>query len=185
MPARRWCPSDDRHVAYVVYNVGEAKRRYDLEFTRSDNRGKTWSPPAVLSARRVATNDMADHFYPMIAAAGDGLVFAVWFDDRDGPLSVWARRSTDGGRTWSADVRLSRPQGLVGIYGEYGGIGIDGDGVLHVAWSEGTGHVSQPGAKGGTWYARWDARAVAPSGQESPATVAQRRPRSTKRSSRQ
>jgi hypothetical protein len=150
---------DDRNRVYLAYTQGEARRRYDVVWTRSIDAGRSWSEPIVLaSAPRRATSDPADNFYPMIAAQGDGLVYLVWFDDRDGPLNLWARRSTDGGGTWTGDVRLSRAEGIRGIYGEYGGLGIDGRGRLHVAWPEGTGHVSTPEGTGGTWYVRWDGR---------------------------
>jgi len=145
---------------YAVYAAGAAGHTYPLELIRSEDGGVTWSYPEVLSAaRRRASGDEADHYYPMIAATGDGLVYVVWFDDRQGPPAVYATRSSDGGAHWSADVELSRPGGLTGIYGEYGGLGIDARGMLHVTWAEGVGHVGAPGAHGGTWYARWTGRA--------------------------
>jgi hypothetical protein len=152
--------TDERNRVYVAYTEGKARETYGLHFVRSEDGGATWSDPITLSdASRPMSNDRADNYYPMIAASGDGLVYVVWFDDRTGPLNVWAKRSTDGGRTWSSDVRLSSTDrdGLAGLYGEYGGLGIDTKGVLHVAWGEGTGHISQ-GGKGGIWYARWDGR---------------------------
>jgi Neuraminidase (sialidase) len=151
--------TDEGGHAYAVYTHGSAGRPYGLELVRSQDGGATWSEPTVLSAAaRSVSGDSADHYYPMIAAAGRGLVYVAWFDDRDGPIGLWARRSDDGGLTWSADVRLSDPQGLSGIYGEYGGIGIDAEGSLHVAWSDGTGHIGRAGGMGGTWYARWERR---------------------------
>lgn len=151
--------TDARDGVYIVYSEGTAGQPYTLKFERSTDGGATWSSPAVLSeSPRPASGGAADHFYPMVAAAGDGLVYVAWFDDRDGPIGVYAVRSTDGGRSWSPEVRLSPPEGLDGIYGEYGGIEIDDDGVLHVTWSDGVGHISRPGGRGGTWYARWDGR---------------------------
>ena len=68
-------------------------------------------------------------------------------------------------------MRLSDDAGLTGIYGEYGGLGIDDEGTLHVAWGDGRGHVGAPGAHGGTWYARWDGRVeAAPGAAGSPRT---------------
>jgi hypothetical protein len=150
---------DGRNRVYVAYTEGTGKQPPDLRFQRSEDGGVSWSAPQVLSAAaRPVSGDQASHFYPMIAASGDGLVYVVWIDDRAGPVNVWAKRSSDGGRTWSPEVRLSRTDrdGIAGFYGEYGGLGIDSRGVLHAAWSEGTGHVGSPEAHGGTSYARWD-----------------------------
>jgi hypothetical protein len=149
---------DGRNRVYLAYTEGKGKDPSDLLF-RSSEDGVSWSEPRVLSAApRPASGDRAACFYPMIAASGDGLVYVVWFDDRTGPLNAWAKRSSDGGRTWSGDVRLTQPDrdGMDGVYGEYGGVGIDSRGALHAAWAEGKGHVGSPGAHGGVWYARWD-----------------------------
>lgn len=154
-----WVAVDARNRVYLVTTEGEARWPFELRFSRSADSGATWPPTRVLSAApRPSSGDGADHFYPMVAAAGDGLVYVTWFDDRAGPVELWARRSADGGRTWGPDVRLSPPGGMDGIFGEYGGIGIDGRGALHVTWADGVGHVSRTGGRGGVWYARWDGR---------------------------
>jgi len=147
---------DARGRVYVTWTEGVARQVFAHKFMRSDDGGATWTPVTTFpAAPRPSSGDVADVYYPMIAAAADGLVSMAWFDDRDGPLSVRARRSVNGGRTWSEDIRLSRPEGMVGIYGEYGGIAIDARGRTHVTWAEGNGHVSRPGSRGGTWYARF------------------------------
>ena len=146
---------DDRGRVHLVTTEGEPGRSYALLYRRSTDAATTWSDPSELSAAaRPASGDRADHFYPMIAAQGDGLVYVAWFDDRRGPIDLWARQSPDGGTTWSREVQLSKPGGMAGIYGEYGGIGIDPQGALHVTWAQGTGHISREG-QGGVWYARW------------------------------
>lgn len=150
--------ADDAGTLHVVHAHGDAGAPYALEFMRSDDGGSTWSAPHRIGDITHASGaGAADVFYPMIAADGDGLVYVAWFDDRDGVIHVRAARSMDGGRSWSPDVRLSPDQGLSGIYGEYGGIGIDAQGRVHVTWSDGSGHISR-GGHGGTWYARWDGR---------------------------
>ncbi len=41
-----------------------------------------------------------------VAASGD-TVHVVWYDNRDGNDEIYYKRSTDGGQTWGADVRLT------------------------------------------------------------------------------
>lgn len=148
---------DEAGRVHVVHAHGDAGEPYALSYLRSEDGGDTWTTPVRFAdAPHASGTGRADVFYPMIAAAGDGLVYVAWFDDRDGPIHVRAVRSADAGRSWSEPVRLSPSEGLSGIYGEYGGIGIDDHGRVHVTWSDGIGHVGAPGAHGGTWHARWD-----------------------------
>jgi hypothetical protein len=153
---------DGQGRVHLISTEGDAGRPYALRYRRSTDRAATWSDPVALSAAaRLASGDGADHFYPMIDARGDGLVYIAWFDDRRGSIDLWARQSPDGGTTWSDEVQLSRPEGMPGIYGEYGGIGIDRQGAVHVTWAEGTGHIGRPAGQGGVWYARWDGPGLA------------------------
>ena len=148
---------DAKGVVYAAYTTGEPRQPYRLCFVHSNDGGRTWSAPEELTRpTRVQSHDRADVDFPMIAAAKDGLVYVAWADDRDGPVSVWAKRSGDGGKTWSGEVRLSRDDQAVNaeFYGDYGGVAIDANGVLHAAWSEGVGSIGR--GKGGAWYARWD-----------------------------
>ncbi|MEZ4417562.1 MAG: sialidase family protein [Gemmatimonadota bacterium] len=145
---------------FVAYTSGQAGAPYTLHWLASSDDGNTWSEVQMLpSAPRAAGDGPADVYYPMVAAGPAGELYLVWFDDRAGPLGVFARRSMDRGLSWSEAVRLSPSEGLRGIYGEYGGAAVDESGVLHVTWADGQGHVGAPGASGGTWYARWDGRA--------------------------
>ena len=149
---------DAKGTLYAVYTTGEVRQPYHLYFVCSSDRGRTWSSPVELTtAMRALSHDRADIGIPAIVAANDGLVYVVWTDDRDGPEGVWAKRSTDGGRTWSADVSLMRGDQPMapGLYGDYGGVAIDALGRLHAAWSEGTGTIPGRG-KGSVWYAQWD-----------------------------
>lgn len=65
-----------------------------------------------------------------IAAAGP-LVFAVWFDNRDGNFEIYFKRSTDSGITWSADGRLTNDAAV----SEFPAIEAS-SGIIHVFWRD-------------------------------------------------
>ena len=66
-----------------------------VAYTSSDH-GKTWTGPVAVNdtpgSSREGLHDLA--------AGPDGRLFAVWLDQRSGPMEVWSAESTDGGRSW-------------------------------------------------------------------------------------
>lgn len=82
----------------------------DVFVVASHNSGEDWEA-------RVAVNDDdggADQHLPGLAVAPDGRVGVAWYDDRHDPAGeasylqdVYYSYSTDGGRTWSPDVRIT------------------------------------------------------------------------------
>ncbi|HEY6484895.1 MAG TPA: sialidase family protein [Candidatus Cybelea sp.] len=125
-----------------------------LYVSRSNDDGARWSDASLISN---AGNAMS----PAIAAAPNGSFRLVWQDDRNGDSSwnTWYSHSDDAGRTWSKAVRLSDRESGAGYkhvggynfpFGDYLGLAVDGDGVNHVVWGEGSA-IYVPG---GTWWAR-------------------------------
>jgi hypothetical protein len=99
---------------------------------------------------------------PVVESTGRGDV-RMWFQQTTGAdLDTWNtyyRRSTDGGRTWSAKVRISDAvsgapykdaDGYDEIYGDYGEIAIASDGATLAAWGEGLSYIGP----GGVWVNR-------------------------------
>jgi hypothetical protein len=96
-------------VLYLVYADPVNGRGFDVLMTRSANGGATWSTPVSLNDDAGA----ADQFHPTLSVEPNGLggdkVTVTFYDRRDDPANcaahVYATQSTDGGVTWSANVR--------------------------------------------------------------------------------
>ena len=123
--------------------------------TTSTDHGATWSAPVMLS-------DTAEHASsPTIEARGNGDVRLVYMQTADGAAAdrwnAWYRRSTDGGRTWSAPVNISdkrtgaaykHADGFEEIYGDYGEIAITSSGDTFAIWGEAYSYLGP----GGAWF---------------------------------
>ncbi len=88
-------------VVWYSHRSGNA----DIWYKASSDGGATWSADAQL------TSDMGDDQNAAIAQTGDGKVWVVWSSDRSGNRDIWCKTSSDGGATWSADVRLTSGTG--------------------------------------------------------------------------
>jgi hypothetical protein len=81
----------------------------DLMAWRSDDNGRTWSEP-------VRVNDVAgsarEGLHAM--AGANGWVVAAWLDLRSKGTKLYSSRSTDGGRSWSANALVyESPDGTI------------------------------------------------------------------------
>lgn len=99
--------------AVIVTAVGGKQgkgRDGDVLAWHSDDGGATWQGP-------VRVNDAADAAREGLhgmASGSDGSVWATWLDLREKRTEVYASKSTDGGESWQANVRVYRsPDGNV------------------------------------------------------------------------
>jgi hypothetical protein len=97
---------------YIIYgrNPKPDVAGYGEIYTQvSTDAGKSWSDPKVMTDDNPA--DLRGQFIPNISVAPNGRVDAVWWDTRDDPgirsNDVYYSYSTDDGRTWSANKRIS------------------------------------------------------------------------------
>ena len=140
----------DKHNGnvYMVWedSRNDATNGYDIYYSRSTDSGDTWSSPIRLNddpaGRRI------DQTEPTIAVAPDGTVYVAWMDKRDDPsnllLNLYYTSSSDGGKTWLPDTRLSTASSdyNVGIAadagnaaGDYMGISAAGNAVW-IVWTD-------------------------------------------------
>jgi hypothetical protein len=122
---------------------------------RSADGGATWSARQDIGGAQGANGN-----FTAIAAAGNGDFRMFYMDDRNGAndaWNTWYRRSTDGGVTWGAEVKISdaltgpsykTANGFQEPYGDYGEIAITSTGKSYATWGEGPDWIGP----GGVWY---------------------------------
>jgi hypothetical protein len=84
----------------------------DILFTMSSNGGKKFSParPIIHTAPimfAVQTLERANGFPQIAVDPRSQRLFVTWSDYRNGDLDVFCSTSSDGGKTWSAPVRVN------------------------------------------------------------------------------
>jgi hypothetical protein len=122
--------------------------RSDVYLIRSTNRGQTWAGPVRMNDDSTSN----DQFFPVVAVSDSGAVGAVWYDRRIDPYNqrfdVYSAQSHDGGRTFSANQRVTSvssplpqtspnfdPNIAANYMGDYIGIAASGDRFL-AAWGD-------------------------------------------------
>src|SRR6266550_8877552 len=101
-------------VSYVYAQHGAGTDAGDVEYIRSTDKGVTFSAPLKLNTD---TTTRAQ-WQPNLSVSDTGTLFSMWYDERgtttcsDGNPSVpcyqmFARKSTDNGVTWLADMAFS------------------------------------------------------------------------------
>jgi hypothetical protein len=154
---------------YVLWNANRVKygpqRMY---FANSGNGVATWLSPQDVSLAPTGSNNV----FPALVAGGAGDVRIAWMDDRNGldaggndPDARWNtyyRSSTDGGATWSSEVKVSAfvsgftykfatpKDGYLQPYGDYFEMDINSSGKTVALWGEGNSYAGP----GNIWFAR-------------------------------
>ena len=98
--------SDSAGTLYALWNADSPKKENAerIYFSSSTTAGETWSPKSDVSGAPAGTK----HVLPTIMAGTPGEVRIGWMDARNSPRwSAYARSSTNGGATWSAEELLS------------------------------------------------------------------------------
>jgi peroxiredoxin len=93
-PAIAVCES----LVFVVFE--DDRDGWDIYYAHSTDAGTSWEPDAPL------TYDDSWNMFPSVGLV-DSFVHVVWMDNRDGNWEIYYKRSSNGGRNWSPDTRLT------------------------------------------------------------------------------
>lgn len=108
-----WMPSAtvsrQSGTLFVVYQALGPNQIPQVQFTKSIDRGMSWSAPMAIND----TPDSQSVFNPAVAASPDGQhLTVVFYDKRDSTnpslVHLYLAESFDGGDTWEANQRVSR-----------------------------------------------------------------------------
>jgi hypothetical protein len=83
------------HVCWYDSTAGN----WEIYYKRSTDGGTNWGADTRL------TNNIYSSIYPTIAVSGS-TVHIAWADNRNGPLSIFYKRSTNGGLSWGSDIAM-------------------------------------------------------------------------------
>ena len=93
------------HVLYVVSRQVPGRRfpAGALRMQHSTDGGATWRGPVTVTD----DSTFGSHNFHALHVSGDGVVYVSWLDGRHGASAVYLTRSTDGGRTFEPNRRVS------------------------------------------------------------------------------
>ncbi len=98
---------DTGHL-YIAY-MDEGYNSTDIFLTKSTNGGSTWSSPVRVNDD--PENNGCDQFHPWLSIDEEGIITIIFLDRRNDPanymMDCYMTWSTDGGATFSKNIRLS------------------------------------------------------------------------------
>jgi hypothetical protein len=97
---------------------------FEIYYKRSPDQGISWGADTRL------TNNADTSWFASLAVSGSE-VDVVWMDDRDGNFEIYYKHSTDGGLTWSGDIRLTNNNAI----SQFPSVTISGS-VVNVIWQD-------------------------------------------------
>lgn len=119
-------------VLHAVYVVGKLVpgRRFPssaLRYVRSADHGASWTPAVSVTD----TSVFGSYNFHALHVGADGTIYVSWLDGRDGKSATYMTRSTDGGRSWAANVRVAPGESCPCCRTA---MATSADGTLYLAW---------------------------------------------------
>jgi hypothetical protein len=143
----------------------------DVYVTKSTDGGQSWGT-------NVRTNDdrtTAVQYKPSIGVDAAGVLYMVWRDGRNGNADIYFAKSTDGGKSFTKNLRINDDRGVA--YQGNPAIAVGRDGALYVVWSDNRSgnddvYFTMSGNKGGSFSRNMKLNDDAPKGSQSHPTIA-------------
>jgi len=126
-------------VTWAIYVAWMDSRNgnFDIYASASTDGGSTWS------ANTRVNDDTGTAMQWMVDLAVDshGTVHAAWEDKRNGSLNIFYANSTDGGASWSSNVRISSANtpGTYNRPGDYFALEAGPNDQPYLVWTDGRG----------------------------------------------
>jgi hypothetical protein len=99
-------------AVYAVWEDGRFNGVDEVAFSKSTDGGLTWTTPRQIAETPASTNPLDEQaFTPSIDVSDDGTVAVNYYDFRNNtaapgvPTDYWAITSSNGGTTWSPEIR--------------------------------------------------------------------------------
>ena len=140
---------------YAAWPDARAEWRTQICFAFSDDQGRTWSQPRIVSddAGALKPGARPNQLMPMIIVNNTGVVGLSWYDRRDSPNNLSYRprfaASLNGGANWLPSVAVATSSNELTAEdrhlngGDTAGLAADADGVFHLAWIDNRTGVHQ------------------------------------------
>src|SRR6267143_956690 len=122
---------DGEGVLYLAYGGwGGSATQSDVFFSKSMDGGRTWSSPFKVN------NDIgaAAQLEPSLFVDHNRAIYVAWTDSRNGNQDIFFSKSTDGGLSFSANVRVNDNTANFQTQPD---IAVDSTGLIHAVWTDG------------------------------------------------
>ncbi|HIA14932.1 MAG TPA: exo-alpha-sialidase [Nitrospirales bacterium] len=119
-------PKGAIYVAWQDYRRSQA----DIYFSKSMDGGRTFD-------RNVKVTDefgSAGQLYPSMAVSPDGTISLAWHDHRKGNADIFFARSTDGGESFSRNLKVSDDETDTHQFSP--SLAVDQQGHIYIAWHD-------------------------------------------------
>lgn len=128
---------DSKGNIYVAW-TGYQNNQFDILVSSSSDEGATWSTPVKINDD-TGNADQWQIQGGFIIDPTDTL-HAVWRDERGGVYNQYYSNSSDGGKTWSQNIKVSDQSFSLSNFprpGDYNGLAVAPNGTLYAAWVDG------------------------------------------------